>query len=300
MYKIGKNLVILLALVMACGMVVRGAEGQTASSSPLRVCVLDFTSIDTQGQKAYLSADNRKIVIPAQSTLTEADRGSINGIMQGFVRMIDAWDSSKTNNANRSTQVDDNEFDRARALELYKTVVNGQHRPMVIGAEYLSAYLGRYPQVFGCVEPSLVQSAMQKLQRQKDFPKDFMAKLAQSTNATHLIYGTVSDLRSNTTVFKGYGVETRGTTYQLDVIIKLVDLVAQRTVYSNVYTGSHREQQTANVTQIDNNVFQNLMKAALQQAAEDLSEQCKPGNRNGIGVVVPVKSEPKAEVKEQK
>ena len=94
----------------------------------------------------------------------------------------------------------------------------------------------------------------------------------------------MSDLRSKSKSFKGYGIETNTTTYQLDVIIKLVDLVAQRTVYSNVYTGNYREQYPVSGTQIDNNIFQNLMTAALEQAAEDLYDKCKPGRRNEISV----------------
>ncbi len=45
--------------------------------------------------------------------------------------------------------------------------------------------------------------------------------------------------------------ETKTTNYQLDVIIKMVDLVRQSTVYSNVYTGNYRELRPVGSTQID-------------------------------------------------
>jgi len=252
--------------------------------SPFKVCVLDFTSLDIQGQKRFLDQQNRPIEIPPQCTLNDADRASINSVMQGFVRMIDAWDNTRTNTANRAAQADDNVFDRTKALELYHTVVKGPSRPMVIGADYLSAYLGRHNDVFGCMDASQMAAAMQKLQQAPDFPRDFMLRLARETGATHLIYGTVSDLRTRSNSFKGYGIETKTTNYQLDVIIKMVDLAAQHTVYSNVYTGNYREQRPVSTEQFDNNIFQSLMTSALEQAAEELYDVCKPGRKNRVSV----------------
>ena len=251
---------------------------------PFRVCVLDFSSLDTRGQKRFLDQQNKPIVIPPQCTLNDADRKSVNSIMQGFVRMIDAWDTSSTNTGNRMAQTDDNVFNRAKALELYETVVQGESRPMVIGAEYLAAYLGRHNDVFSCIDASLVSAAMDRLRQAPDFPRDFMLRLAKETGATHLIYGVVSDLRTKSNSFSGYRIETKTTNYQLDVIIKMVDLAAQRTVYSNVYTGSYREQRPISGTQFDNNIFQNLMTSALEQAAEDLYDICRPGRKNKVTV----------------
>lgn len=257
---------------------------EKAKWSPFRVCVLDFSSLDIQGQKRFLDEKNKAINIPPQCTLNDADRKSVNSVMQGFVRMIDAWDNTKTNTENRSAQVDDNKFDRAKALDLYNTVVKGEARPMVIGAEYLTAYLGRHNDVFTCVDASQMAVAMKKLQSAPDFPKDFMLRLARETGATHLIYGTVSDMRTKTNSFKGYGIETKTTNYQLDVIVKMIDLAAQHSVYSNVYTGNYREQRPISGTQFDNNIFQNLMTSALEQVAEDLYDNCKPGRKNKITV----------------
>ena len=109
-----------------------------------------------------------------------------------------------------------------------------------------------------------------------------MKKLAAETGATHLICGTVSDIRSKENSFKGYGIETKTTLCQLDVIIKVIDLDAQYSVFSNVYTGSYKEQRPISVEQFDNNIYQNLMTGALEQAAEELYELCKPGNPDGI------------------
>jgi len=116
---------------------------------------------------------------------------------------------------------------------------------------------------------------MLKLQKEPDFPKDFMKKLAAETGATHLLYCTVSDIRSKENAFTGYGISTRTTLCQLDVIVKMVALEAQHVVFSNVYTGNYKEQRPISVEQFDNNVYQNLMTSALEQAAEGLYEFCK-------------------------
>ena len=252
--------------------------------SPFRVCVLDFSTVDIEGQKRFLDQTNKPIVIPPQCTLNDADRQSVNGVMQGFVRMIDAWSDKKTADSNRKAQENDNYFTRAQALDIYNRTAAGEVRPAIIGAQYLSAYLGRRNDVFSCLDSSLMTAAMMKLKNAPDFPRDFMLRLARETGATHLIYGTVSDLRTRSNSFRGYGIQTRTTNYQLDVIIKMVDLVRQATVYSNVYTGNYREQKPISTVQIDNNIFQNLMTSALEQAAEDLYDKCKPGRKNTISV----------------
>ena len=251
---------------------------------PFKVCVLDFTSIDTSGQLRFLDGKNEPIVIPPQNTLNDADHRTINSIMQGYVRMIDAWDNSWTNSANRDAQVDDNVFTRKKALDLYNTIVKSAPRPMVIGAEYLSAYLGRHNDVFGCMDVSQVAAAMEKLQKQDDFPRDFMLRIAKETGATHLIYGTVSDIHTRTNSFSGYGINTNTTTYELDVTVKMIDLAAQHSVYSNVYTGSYREQRPVSTEQFDNNIYLTLMKSALEEAAEDLYDVCKEGRKNKVTV----------------
>jgi hypothetical protein len=263
---------------------VKVKEKEKPAWKPFKVCVLDFTTIDTAGQLRFLDGKNEPIVIPPQNTLNDADHRTIHSVMQGYVRMIDAWDNSWTNTANREAQIDDNVFTRKKAIDLYNTIVKGEPRPVVIGADYLSAYLGKHNDVFGCMDSSQVVAAMQKLQKQDDFPRDFMLRIAKETGATHLIYGTVSDVHSRTNSFSGYGINTNTTTYQLDVTIKMIDLAAQHSVYSNVYTGSYREQRPVSTEAFDNNIFLSLMKSALEQAAEDLYDVCKEGRKNKVTV----------------
>ena len=302
--KIGKRL-ILTSLIVSCGMHGLFAQGagveretttttttktvitetvvkEKAAWQKLKVCVMDFTTIDIEGQKRFLDINNKPIVVPSQNTLNDEDHKTINGVMQGFVRMIDAWDSSRTNKANREGQADDNAFTRDKALNIYAKTVGGEARPVVLGAEYLTAYLGRYNDVFACLDKNLLGVAMMKIRNEPDFPQDFMLKVARATGATHLITGTVSDIRSRERNFKGYGIETRSVNYDMDVIVKVVDLVAQHTVFSNVYTASYAERRPISNAQFDNAIYQNLMTSALQQASEELYEICKPGEENKI------------------
>ena len=237
---------------------------------PFRVCVMDFTTIDINGQIRFIDPANNKLDVAPRCTLNDADRKSVNDVMQGFVRLVDAVENHKTKDMK-------NAITRNDAIDLWRTSVHGQARPAVIGAEYLEAYLGGHGDVFACLDRPLMAAAMQKLQNDPDFPSDFQLKLAKASGATHLIYGTVGDIASRENSFSGYGIQTKTTNYSLDVIVKMVDLVTQQTVYSNTYTGNYREQRPISGAQFDNNIFQSLMKSALQQAADDLFDRCRDG-----------------------
>ena len=253
----------------------RTVARQESTWKPFKVCVLDFTTLEEKSRSRYLNRDFKFIDVPTRSS----DKVE-GGFVQGIVRLIEAWNTIKINAHNRKLQAQEVDFNQRKALEAYSE----KKRPVVIGAEYLTAFLGRHNEVFSCVDYNVLAATMQKLQTSPDFPRDFMLRLAKSTGATHLIYGTVSDIRIKTNSFKGYGIETKTTNYQLDVIIKMVDLISQSTAFSNVYTGNYREQRPISGTQFDHNIFQNLMTSALEQAAEDLYDRCRPGRKNKIKV----------------
>lgn len=229
----------------------------------IKVAVMDFMTTDKIG--ADVLSKMRVAESEGMKALDESDRKSINGVMQGFVKLLEA-----------SQNASEREDKWLVQKELFNKVLNGAARPAVLGADYLSAYLGRHGDVFGCKDSALLKKAMLKLQSEPDFPKDFTKKLAAMTDTTHVIYCSVSDIRTRENSFKGYGIETKTTLCQLDVIVKMVDLAEGHTVFSNVYTGSYKEQRPISVEQFDNNIFQNLMTSALEQAAEELYDLCKP------------------------
>ncbi len=242
----------------------------TTTKKPfIKVAVMEFQTTDKIGADALAKmrvADSNEM-----KALDENDRKSIHSIMQGFVKLLEA-------NENASERADKWNAQK----ELFRKNLNGTARPAIIGADYLSAYLGRHSDIFGCKDPALLKKAMLKLQSEPDFPKDFTKKLAAMTDTTHVIYCTVSDIRTRENSFKGYGIETKTTLCQLDVIVKMVDLMEGHTVFSNVYTGSYKEQRPISVEQFDNNIFQNLMTSALEQAAEELYDLCKPLQQKAI------------------
>ena len=248
------------------------------SDAPIfRICVMDFVQADIVGQKRFLDQNSKPISIPPQCTLNREDHMSIHSVMQGFVRMIDARDSVRTNEANRRRMEEDNRWERTKALDLFKTVVKGQARPVILGAEQLSALLSSHSDIFACTDASLMGAAMEKLRNQEDFPVDFQRKLSEMTGATHLLCGTVSDLRVSSKTFQGYGIETATTRYELDFSYKLVDLRAQSTVYGGIATGAYTERKLPGVIEREPALFQKLLNEALRRASEDLYQACKPG-----------------------
>ena len=257
------------------------ADAEKPEAAPqqpgFRICVIDFVQADIAGQKRFLDQESKPIVIPPQCTLTQEDRMTMNAVMQGFVRMIDARDNARTNEANRRRMTEDNIWERRKALDLFHTVVKGESRPVILGAERLGALLSRYSDVFSCTDASLMMQAMTQLQKDPDFPQDFLRKLAEKTGATHMLCGTVSDLRIKTKTFTGYGIETTNCRYELDFTYKLVDLNAQHTVYGNVQTGVKTEQKLPGVVEKEPALFQTLLNDALTRTAEELYRVCKPG-----------------------
>ena len=262
-------------------------EKQQKTWVPFRVCVLPFTTIEQKAHKRFLQANTQRISVPTMNSLSDADHASVDSVMQGFVKLVDAYDQAATNDANRNLQLQDNEFEQAKMLKLYQTVATGAPRPVVIGADYLEAALGQHHDVFACTSADQMLAAMRLISGYPDFPRNFMLRLAHRANkTTHLITGTVSDLRVTKTTFKGYGIVTNNLRYDLDLIVKMYDLATQATVHTQTYTASETIRLTPNVTvtNLDDNTFDRLMHAAINEAAEELYSLCKPGPDNRISV----------------
>ena len=101
-------------------------------------------------------------------------------------------------------------------------------------------------------------------------PGRFFVCTENATTADCRLQTTVSSLRSAESEFKGptYGHATKTTMWQLDVIIKL--LRRDEVVWSKVKTSSYEERRPISEAKFDNNIFHNLMTAALEQAADDV------------------------------
>ena len=224
--------------------------------------VMDFSTADTEGGKRFLNHLNQPIELPAQASIATTDPS-----LQALQGMIAVWEAAQSAAEKR-----------ASTKKFYEGIVKGQARPAIIGADYLAGYLGKHNDVFLLQERDLIKPR-QKLKEDPDFPTNHVSY--KGNRCDHLIYATVSDIRSRKTP-SGYGLETKTTNYDLDVIVKLVDLVAQCLTQASIRQAIASNDRS-NI-EFDNNIFQNLMASALEQAADELYELCKPGAQNKISV----------------
>ncbi|MDD3886040.1 MAG: PEGA domain-containing protein [Victivallaceae bacterium] len=258
-----------LAVALLGGVLLGAAE----PSKP-KIAISDFTTIDIQGQKFYRFTDRTDHQSP-QDSLSEADRQTIDDRMLGLVKMIDATSEADRRRHDQARLDLENERNLARQTELADRILKSGERSVVIGAQYLAAALGKYNSV-EVVDQSEIDRAfaqMAKLQAgQKLETEDF----GKATGATHLLYGTVADLRTAEKRFTGYGVKTSNVVFSLDVIFKLVELSSQKVIWSQVCTGVDTVLNTENLETIDSDRFKVLLNDASVQAAAAIDKLFTP------------------------
>ena len=281
---------------------------------PIKVCVMDFTCSEMMLKQKFLDtiAENEPVNTKHKSILTEREknapkpasnlvrifgRGKENAVEMenerttSILRLFDAFSHLRNDrinaDINRQYQIDKNKFNRQNALDLYHSMADTDKRSVIFAAELFSSKLGEYPKVFHCMDASLVSKAIKKLEQAPDFPKDFMLRLARETGCTHIVYGTVNDLTTKHRISNASEFKRKLTTtqYNLDVTIKMFDLVAQEGVYSTHCVGTYSETNpSVNRTMLDDNIFHTLMSSALEEAAEKFHDVCKPGRYNAVTV----------------
>lgn len=96
--------------------------------------------------------------------------------------------------------------------------------------------------------------------------------------ATHELSSVLTTLRSKENVYRSssYGVETKTTNWQLDLIVELKRLSDGTIVFSRTATGFCNEQRPISEAKFDNDLFHSLMVAAVEEAAEDIIEYFDP------------------------
>ena len=99
--------------------------------------------------------------------------------------------------------------------------------------------------------------------------REFMEK----SGATHILTGTVADLKTEHKKFSGYGVRTDRVVYSLDLLVKVIDLKDNQIVFSGLVTGEQSQMNTKFAQTINDSLFQDLMKDAVKQAAEAMSRR---------------------------
>ncbi len=244
--------------------------GRGVTNPKMRIAVLDFTCIDLVGQKLNLTRP-RPVNAVGKGTLNDADRLSIDARMQGFVRMVDARFSGAAAMAEIHQTLRENERDRRLREALATKILNSARRPIIIGAEYMTAALGEYPETFSPTSREGIESALQSFDagRRPDAEdvERSIREFAARSGATHILTGTVADLKTEHRKFSGYGLNTDRVNYSLDVLIKVIDLKNNRIVFTALTTGEQSRMNTEFAQTVNDSLFQDLLKDAVKQAA---------------------------------
>lgn len=242
-----------------------------------KLAVLDFMITDLAAEK-YLHFTEKKDTAKPQETLNDADRKSIDPVMQGFVRMIDAEDEhqARANRRDRLNMTNDREWakrDHWRAL----LTLTAQGRSAVVASDLLAAYLGEHRDLFTVVDRKNIEDLLRETSvgRSGTVDANSVALVQKMTGATHFVYGIVMDLAREDQKFSGYGIKTDNICYRVEVLVKIVDIRTMEVVFSRTFTGSMTELRTAFAQYENSALFNDLMKMALQQADSAIYEDFK-------------------------
>lgn len=248
-----------------------------ADESVPKIAVLDFMTTD-QLVEQYDDFEFEKLAREKADSLSDADRKSINSIMQGIIKGIDAWSNLEAAEDRREEHDLINKDKWRRSEALMKKLRSGPMRPVVAAADYMMSYLGEYPDSLQTVDRPRLAAALQSAEFTVDgsIEADSMARFRQTTGATHLLYGTVTDVKRMDRQFSGYGIKTDMVVYELDVMVKLVDLESEAVVFSTIATGYDKMLKSAQGQTLNSQQVQDLLKDALHAAALDVQQFVNP------------------------
>ena len=252
--------------------VVKKEEKKPAAPKP-RIAVFAFTTIDIQGQH-FGDFTERTVTVTPQNSLNDAELGSIDEIMLGYIKMIDA-EEERTRRAHDREHLDaENARNLARQNELADKLLKTPQRAVVIGANFMEGALGNYDSVELVDRGDIYKAYRDMSARQAGEQPRTLPEVLQLQGATHVLYGTVADFRVAGNEYTGYGINTKSLIYELDVMIKIVELKTNRIVFSGVFTGQSREfYLDGQKAIIDSGRFETLMKSATAQAAAAIDKK---------------------------
>lgn len=254
------------------------APAQPAKAGKPRIAVFDFTTIDIQGQH-FRDFTDRTVEVAPQNSLNATELGTIDDVMLGYVKMIDA-EEERTRRAHDRRRLD-NENDRnlARQYELADRILKSPQRTVVIGSAYMEAALGNYDSV-EVIDRDEIRKAYFDMAARQAGGAPPLPDTMRKTGATHILYGTVADFHAESREFTGYGVNTKATIYSLDVVVKVVELASGKVVFAGSFTGSDREFDSGDLKIVDPGRFAKLMKSAVAQAAQAIDKKFDPKEEN--------------------
>ena len=235
-----------------------------------------FTTIDIQGQH-FRDFTDRTVPVTPQNSLTEAELGSVDEVMLGYVKLVDAEEERTRRAHDRKRLDDENDRNLARQNELADKLLKTPERAVVIGANYMEGALGNYDSV-ELVDRGDVYKAFRDMSALQAGEKPrALPEALQIHGATHVLYGTVADFRAAGNEYSGYGINTKSLFFELDVMIKIVELKTNRIVFAGVFTGQSRELYLdGQKAVLDSGRFETLMKSAVAQAAQAIDKKFDP------------------------
>jgi len=245
-------------------------------SAKPRIAVFPFTTIDIQGQH-FRDFTDRTVPVTPQNSLNEAELGAVDEVMLGYVKLVDA-EEERTRRAHDRKRLDaENDRNLARQNELADKLLKTPERAVVIGSAFMEAALGNYNSVELADRGDIYKACRDMTERQAGKLPRTLPEALQIHGATHVLYGTVADFRAAGNEYSGYGINTKSLVFELDVMIKIVELKTNRIVFSGVFTGQSREfYLDGQKAVIDNGRFETLMKSAVAQAAQAIDKKFDP------------------------
>lgn len=249
---------------------VTGTAAEAPAPVKPRIAVFDFTTIDIQGRHLGDFTD-RTVDVAPQNSLNSAELGTVDEVMLGYVKMIDAREE-RTRRAHDRARLDaENDRNLARQMELADRILKSPRRSVVIGSAYMEAALGNYDSVEVVGRGEIEKAFRDMAARQAGALP--LPEAVKKSGATHVLYGTVADFHVESREFSGYGVNTQATVYSLDVVVKIVELASGRVVFAGTFTGNDREFKTEALRIVDSGRFSKLMKSAVAQAAQAIDRK---------------------------
>ena len=244
---------------------------QPVKSGKPKIAVFDFTTIDIQGQH-FRDFTDRTADVSAQNSLNAAELGTVDEVMLGYVKMIDAEEERARRAHDRKRLDKENDRNLARQEELADRILKSPQRAVVIGGAYMEAALSNYDSI-EVIDRDEIRKAFRDMKARQAGAMPPLPEAVKLTGATHVLYGTVADFQVENREFSGYGVNTKALTYTLDVVVKVVELSSGRVVFAGTFTGSDRDFESGSLKVVNLGRFVKLMKSAVSQAAKAIDEK---------------------------
>ncbi len=163
------------------------------------------------------------------------------------------------------------------------------NRQILLGADYLSAYLSAYP-IFKVVDRINLKKILREKGLLENFNPSEAEKIGQLVGATHIICVTVSDPQIKVSHYKGYGIEINKLIYSIDSIVKVINTKNSYIDFGDEVKTVHTIKLTNYSTQeVDLNVIQTLIRENAKEIAKKIYKKFEEKGKKELPVALPQK-----------